>query len=255
VTTVRVRSTAGSWLIRLTVFAVFAVAWQLAAISSDNLLFASFTDSVKGFFELAFRTGALWQPLLVSNQAMVIGYIASIVVGLPLGLAAGRSRILDRVMDPYIAILIAIPIAPLIPIVIVAVGLGLTSRVLVVFFFTFVFILVNTRAGVRKVDPSIVEMAKSFGASEMEAWRLVVIPAAVPAIFAGLRIGLNRAIAGMVIVELLLIASGIGRLLLETSGRLQGDLLFGLVIAIVLEAQLLLSLMRMVERKVAPWAN
>jgi NitT/TauT family transport system permease protein len=239
----------------LGVFAVFALGWQLAANASDNLLFASFTDAVSGFFELAFRSGELWQPLYVSNQSMALGYILSVAVGLPLGLAAGRSRMLDRIMDPYIAILIAVPIAPLIPIVIVAIGLGLSARVFIVFLFTFIFILVNTRAGVRKVDPSLVEMAKAFGASEMEVWRLVVVPSAVPAIFAGLRIGLNRAIAGMVIVELLLIAVGIGRLLLETSGRLHGDLLFGLVIAIILEAQILLSLMRLAERKVAPWAH
>src|SRR5262245_51774954 len=89
VTTTRRKSThsGAAWLLRLGVFAVFALGWQLAAKASDNLLFASFTEAVSGFFELAFRSGDLWQPLLVSNQSMALGYILSVAVGLPLGLA------------------------------------------------------------------------------------------------------------------------------------------------------------------------
>jgi NitT/TauT family transport system permease protein len=218
-------------------------------------MMASFTESIGGLLELTVGTGELWEPLFITNQAMVLGYLLAIVTAIPLGLAAGRSKTLDRMADPYVAIFNAVPIAPLIPIVLVALGLGLASRVLIVYFFAFVFISVNTRAGVRKVDRSLTEMATSFGANESEVWRLVVIPGSLPSIFAGLRIGLGRAIAGMVIVELLLVASGIGRILLRASGRLEGDLVFGLVLVIVLESLILLALMRGVERRMTPWAH
>ena len=117
-----------------------------------------------------------------------------------------------------------------------------------------VFITVNTRAGVRAVDPSLIEMAKSFGASEGQIWRRIVVPGALPAIFAGMRIGLGRSITGMVMVELILVASGLGRLLLEYSGRMQSDMVFATVLAVIIEALLLLTAMQSAEKKLAGWA-
>ena len=243
-----------AWVIRLGTFGAFVTLWQWFANGTDNPLLASFTETVEGFIDVTFVTGDLWAPLWRSNQAMILGYLAAIVTAIPLGLAAGRSALLDRMADPWVAIFVAVPIAPLIPIVIVALGLGLTARSVIVFFFAFVFMAVNTRAGVRQVDPALPEMAKSFGANEGDVWRYVIVPGSQPAIFAGLRIGLGRAIAGMVIVELLLVATGVGRLLLSASGRFDGSRMFGIVAAIVLESLLLLAAMRVVERRMAPWA-
>jgi NitT/TauT family transport system permease protein len=243
-----------AWGLRLLTFAVFAGFWQLAAGRMDNALIPTFAETVRGLYRL-FTDGQLWGPLLVSNQAMLLGFAIAVIVGIPWGLLAGRFRLLDRVSNPYVGILLAVPIAPLIPIVITALGLGLASRVLIVVLFSFIFIAVNTRAGVRNVDSSLTEMARSFGANERQTWWGIVLPSALPAIFAGLRIGLGRSIAGMVLVELLLVATGVGRLVLDFTGRLEADLLFATVTAVVLEALLLLSAMRMLERRIAPWAR
>jgi ABC-type nitrate/sulfonate/bicarbonate transport system permease component len=249
------RELATTWRLRLLVFAGVAVLWQVFAANTQSLLIPTFAETLRGFYVLFFRVENFWEFLFISNQALVIGYAISVLIGIPLGLAAGRSKWLDRVLNPYIGVFLAMPIAPLIPIVIIALGLGLASRVAIVVLFAFIFITVNTRAGVRGVDASLIEMARSFGASEAQIWRRIVVPGAVPAIFAGLRIGLGRAIAGMVIVELLLVASGLGRLLLEFSGRLQADLVFATVFAVIAEALVLLSAMRALEQKVAPWAH
>jgi NitT/TauT family transport system permease protein len=249
------RKSLPSWSVRLIVFALFAGLWQFSATRMQNMLIPTFTEMMGGFVQLVFVSGRIWEPLFISNQALVLGYILSIIVAIPLGLAAARARVIDRVLNPYVAIILAIPIAPLIPIVITALGLELASRVVIVFLFAFIYITVNTRAGVRTVDPGLIEMAKSFGANERQVWRRIVIPGALPAIFAGLRIGLGRAIAGMVIVELLLVASGLGRLLLEFTGRLQADLVFATVLVVIVEALILLTTMRLVEKKAAPWAH
>jgi NitT/TauT family transport system permease protein len=145
-------------------------------------------------------------------------------------------------------------VAPLIPVVIIALGLGIAARVSIVVLFACVFITVNTRAGVRSVEAALIEMAKSFGASEGQIWRRIVIPGATPAIFAGMRIGLGRAITGMVMVELLLVASGLGRLLLEFSGRMQSDLVFATVFAVIIEALVLLAAMQILEKRITRWA-
>jgi NitT/TauT family transport system permease protein len=103
------------------------------------------------------------------------------------------------------------------------------------------------------VDPSVIEMARCFGASELQIWRRVLLPGSVPAVMAGVRIGLGRAVTGMVIVELLLIAVGIGNLVQRYEARMMGDYLYALVIVIVAEALLLIQAARWLERKVAPW--
>jgi ABC-type nitrate/sulfonate/bicarbonate transport system permease component len=242
------------WGLRVAVFAAVVGAWELFLHRSQNFLLPKFTEMVSGLFHLWFVDDRFWEALYISNQALLLGYAVSLAVAIPLGLAAGRLRWIDRLLNPYVGVLLAMPVAPLIPIVIIALGLGLSSRVFIVVLFAFVFIMVNTRAGVRGVDPSLIEMAKSFGASEGQIWRRIVIPGAMPAIFAGMRIGLGRAITGMVMVELLLVASGLGRLLLEFAGRMQSDLVFATVIAVIIEALALLAAMRAIERRIARWA-
>jgi NitT/TauT family transport system permease protein len=233
---------------------VILVVWEVAAGARANVMLPTFTASTRALIELTVIDGALWGPFWTSNQALVLGYIASVVVGVPLGLATARSQLLERGFTPWIAILLALPIAPLMPVVISALGPTLAARTLIVFLFAFVYIAVNTRAGVRNVDPVLIEMARSFGANEAQIWRRILLPGAVPAVFAGLRIGLGRAIAGMIVVELLLSASGIGLLLLSYSGSYRGDQVFALVMAIMIQAALLVSAMRILERRVAPWS-
>ena len=249
------RGVLSAWSLRIWVFVLVALFWQVSATYMKNMLIPTFTETIGGFIQLVFVSGRIWEPLYISNQALVLGYFLSVVVAIPLGLAAGRARLIDRILNPYVGVFLAIPVAPLIPIVIIALGLGLASRVAIVFLFAFIFITVNTRAGVRNVNPWLIEMAKSFGANERQIWRRIVIPGAVPAIFIGLRTGLGRAISGMVIVELLLVASGLGRLILEFAGRLQADFVFATVLVVIVEALLLLSAMRLIEQRVAPWAH
>jgi NitT/TauT family transport system permease protein len=242
------------WTLRLAVFVAAVGVWELFLSRAQNFLLPTFAHILSGLFHLLFLEPRFWDALYISNQALVLGYAASVVIGMPLGLLAGRLPWVDRILNPYFAVLLVMPVAPLIPIVIIALGLGLAARVFIVVLFALVFITINTRAGVRGVEPVLIEMAKSFGATESQVWRRIIFPGALPAIFAGLRIGLGRAITGMVMVELILVASGLGRLLLEFSGRMQSDLVFATVLAVIMEALALLSAMKAVERRIAPWA-
>ena len=241
------------WGLKLLVFCVVVGLWEVFVSTSQNFLLPRFTEIAGALVQL-FLDGRFWEALYISNQALLLGYAVSVTVGIPLGLLAGRLPWMDRLLNPYVGVLLAMPVAPLIPIVIIALGLGLSSRIFIVVLFAFVFITVNTRAGVRNVEPSLIEMARSFGATESQIWRRIVIPGAMPAIFAGMRIGLGRSITGMVMVELLLVASGLGRLLLEFSGRMQSDLVFATVLAVIIEAIALLTIMQAIERKIVGWA-
>lgn len=174
------------WAKPLLALAVLLVVWEVAAQARANVLIPTFVESARALIELLV-TGALWRPFLVSNQALVLGYVFAVLVGVPLGLATGRSQLLQRAFNPWIGILLAVPIAPLMPVVVSALGPTLAARTVIVFLFTFVYIAVNTRAGVRNIDPALIEMARSFGATERQIWRKILLPAAVPAVFAGLR--------------------------------------------------------------------
>jgi NitT/TauT family transport system permease protein len=246
--------TGSAWTYRLIVLVVFAVLWQLYATNSRSLLIPTFTDTVATTARLV-TSPKVWLAFADSNQALVGGFAISLVLGIPLGLAAARFDLFERFLDPYLNILLVTPTAALIPIFTMALGLSLTSRVLIVVIFSIPMLIVNARAGVRQVDPSVIEMSNSFLASERQIWRRVLLPGALPAIMTGVRLGLGRAVTGMVIVELIWIVAGIGNLIIDARGKFDGATLYGVVILVVLEALALISVVRWIEHRVAPWAQ
>ena len=185
---------------------------------------------------------------------MLLGFALAAVVGVLAGLVMGRWRLAEQYLDPYLSILIAVPKAALIPIVIMAVGLGLPSRVLITFAFAVVVITVNVRAGLRLLEPSWIEMARSFSASERQLWSKVYLPGALPAVLTGLRLGAARAITGMVTVELLLVAVGIGGLILDFQGTFDSAGLYATILVVIAEAVLVLQVLRVLEQRLVPWA-
>jgi NitT/TauT family transport system permease protein len=244
-----------SILYRLIALAIFASIWEWYATTHQSILVPTFGATMLALPQLL-ASPELWDRMLVSNQALVLGFALALAIGIPTGLLIGRFRPIEQFANLYINILLVLPMAAILPIVMMAVGIrdgALLARVILVFLFAFVMLIVNSRAGVRQVDPSVIEMSRCFGASELQIWRRVLIPGSIPAVMAGVRIGLGRAVLGMVIVELLLIAVGLGNLVQRFEARMQGDMLYALVIIIVAEALLLIQAARWLERKVAPW--
>jgi NitT/TauT family transport system permease protein len=116
-------------------------------------------------------------------------------------------------------------------------------------------ILVNCRTGVRTTPTDLIEMGRSFGASERQLWRYVIMPGAAPSVFAGLRIGIGRAVTGMVIAEWLLAAVGVGALLLQFRGSFESAALFAVIIIVLAESLVLVQVVRIIERRLASWAG
>ena len=239
------------WL-RVLSFVALAAGWEWLAYRLHSLLLPSFTATAAALARLV-TTRALWQAVWISNHALVLGFSLACLVGVPLGLLLGRWRAIEPYVDPYLSIVLVTPRSTLIPIVIMATGLGLTSRLLVVFSYAVVVITVNVRAGMRTILPSWVEMAHSFGASEWQLWRRILLPGAFPAVLTGLRMGLTRAVSGMVSVELLLMAVGLGRLVLYYRGTFDSASLYAVSFIIILEALLLSEGAGWLERRFAPW--
>ncbi len=247
-----------STLYRLIALAVFGGLWQLGTLNHKSVLIPTFTDTVVAIPDLLFgaQSSALWNAMYQSNIALVIGFAISIVLGIPLGLLIGRFHRIERFASLYLNILLVTPMAAIIPLLVMSLGIrdgAVPARVTLIVLFAIVMLIVNSRAGIRQVDPALIEMARCFGAGELSIWRRILIPSSIPAIMTGVRLGLGRAITGMVVIELLLIAVGLGSLIQRFEARFEGAHLYALILIVVFEALILIQLVRWIERVVAPW--
>jgi ABC-type nitrate/sulfonate/bicarbonate transport system permease component len=250
----RIRRLTGADLpYQLLTLVVFAAVWEVYARAQDSILLPTFTDTALATVRML-GDGELWRAAWLSNQALVLGFLAALAIGVPAGLLLGRFPTVERYADVYLSILVAVPMAGVIPLLVMSVGFGLASRVILVALFSVVMIVVNARAGIRQIDPSLIEMSRNYGATEAQIWRRILMPGALPAIMTGIRLGIGRAVTGMVIVELLMVSVGYGGLILTYRSLFQAPELYGVVLVILAEAILLISAARWFERRSTPWA-
>jgi ABC-type nitrate/sulfonate/bicarbonate transport system permease component len=232
----------------LAVGVVFALAWQLWALARGVEILPTFTQAATSVASLL-GDHALWRALAISDLSMVIGFAVSAAIAIPLGLAMGRLRQVESVMDVYVNIILVAPMVILMPIVLMALGLTLRARVAVIVLFAAPFILVPVRSGMRLISHEVVDMCRSFGATEGQLWRNVFLPGTLPSMMTGLRQGFAHGMTGMLVVELTLLAAGIGDLLLDLQSRLQFDRIFALVFLIVCQALLGIGALQWLERR------
>jgi len=240
--------------LRLLSVVTLTLLWEIAGRTGNTRLLPPFSIVVVAWFELLV-SGQLFRALSISLQAMALGYVLSVLFGVPLGLLMGRYRRLESFLDIYMTALLTVPMISFIPFLVIAFGLGLHSRVWIVFLFAFVIIAINTTAGVRNVDATLTEMARSFGARESDLFLKVIVPAALPMIMAGLRLGMGRAVLGMVTSELILAVVGFGAMLMTFSASYNSPALFATILTIVLLAVALLALIQYLDRRLTPWRN
>lgn len=229
-----------------------AALWEIAGRFGNARLLPPLSKVMTAWFNLII-SGEIFSALAVSLQALVLGFLLSLIVGVPLGLIMGRYRRVNRFLDIYMTALLTVPMISFIPFLVIAFGLGLHSRVWIVFLFAFVIIAINTAAGVRNVDPTLTEMAESFGAREHELFLKIILPAALPMIMAGVRLGMGRAVLGMVTSEMILAVVGFGAMLMTFGASFNSPALFATILTIVLLAVALLAVIQYLDRRLTPW--
>lgn len=234
--------------------ACVAALWEVTGRLSDSLLLPSATETIAALGHLV-TTASFWQALWMSNQALALGFPLALVVGIAGGLALARWRTLDRWLDVYVDLLLVVPKSALMPLVVITFGFGLLPRALVVFTFAFPIVVVTVRAGVREVDHRLLSMARAFCATEAQIWRRVLLPGAMPAVMTAMRLGLARGVAGMVTVELLLVAVGLGQLILEFRADFDAASLYATILVVVAEAVVLSRLASRLEHRAGSWTG
>jgi NitT/TauT family transport system permease protein len=161
-----------------------------------------------------------------SGAEFALGFLLAAGTAVPVGLAAGWYRRLGFVLDPFVAALNATPRIALMPLIVLWVGIGLWSKVAVIFLGAFFPICVSTFSGVRTVSDVHVKVARSFLAGDAHLFRTIVLPSCVPFIVAGLRLGVGRALVGVVVGELYGASAGLGFLIAMAGSTFQTDRVF-----------------------------
>jgi len=144
--------------------------------------------------------------------AFGMGVLMSILIGIPVGILMGKNRLLDELLLPWVNIFLSAPLTALVPVLMVLFGFGMKSIIITTTLFAIWIIILNARAGVMQINRSLVEMAKCYGATPLVAFYKIYFWAALPEILAGVRIGVIRAVKGVIIGQLLISIVGFGAL-------------------------------------------
>ncbi len=227
--------------------------WKIISTQTSSLTLPGPTPVFIALVRLLF-SWEFWHSLLISTQSLALGYAISVAIGLLVGVMVGViSRRVGVIFDAYLLIGLAVPIAGLIPVVVMVFGVGLAARVIVVILFAVFQIAINVVTGVREADRSLVEMAHSFGASRSRIFWRIILPDAVPSIMAGMRLGLGRAIVGMVTSELILLSVGVGRMVVKFSSSFQTAKLLAYLILIIAFGVVMMAGVQRLERRLTRW--
>jgi NitT/TauT family transport system permease protein len=217
------------------------------------IFISSPTAVARKAYELYFVTGGIWRHLATSGLEIAVGLGAAIVIGIPLGLWAGRNRLASYALEPFMSAFNATPQVALLPLVILWVGTGFACRALIIFMLTILPLLINAHAAVQTVEPRLQRVARSLSSSEWRLFTTIILPSSVPFLLAGLRLAIGRAMVGVVVGELYGSAIGIGIMINKAGVLFQTDTVFVGVFTIVAAGLCLTELVRHIEKRVQIW--
>ncbi len=185
--------------------------------------------------------------------SLIAGLVAAVVVGIPVGILMGRSKIARLALDPYVTFLYVLPTIALIPLLIVWFGFELTLRIVMVFLSAVFPIIINTTAGVLNVDPELLDIGRSFTASEKQIVNTIVLPSAVPYMFAGLRIAFGAGFVGVIVAEMTASLAGLGGMIFRASGNFKTAEMFVPIIYIMTIGLSLYGLGNALQGRLTHW--
>jgi ABC-type nitrate/sulfonate/bicarbonate transport system permease component len=233
----------------------FLIIWELVGNTFQliNPMFMSAPSLVWKAAVQLFSSGEIYNDLYISGIELFWGYFLSAAVAVPFGIIVGWYKRASYIFDPFINAMNATPRVALLPLVIIWLGIGILSKVGIIFLGAVFPILINTRDGVKTTPYNLLTAAKSFGASEWMLFKTVVLPSTIPFILTGLRLGLGRAIVGVMVGELYAATAGIGFMITVAGATFQTDKVFVGVLVFALTGMMGMELLTRVERRFDKW--
>ena len=203
--------------------------------------------------ELAARWPRVLDSAMITTQEILAGYLLAVVVSVPLALLITYSRTLESTLYPLIVFLQIVPKIAIAPLFIIWFGFGFTPKLLLVFLLSFFPIVVSSIAGFKSLDPDVMDLARSTGASEWLMLRKIRLPQALPSIFTGLKVGAALAATAAVVAEFVASNRGLGYLLLEYNGNLETAMVFAVVLVLSAIGLLVYYAVELLEKLAIPW--
>lgn len=210
-------------------------------------------DLVWERFVYSLQDGSLVRNGYSTLEKITLGLVSGVGAATLLGYLLAKSRLLERLLTPYIVASQSIPVVAIAPLLIVWFGPGRLSKVLICALIVFFPVLINTIVGLRAVPENLRELMRSLRASRWQTFRLLEVPAALPVFLGGLRIGATLSVIGAVIGEFMAPDRGLGRMINEARGRYDTALVFVAVFTLVAMALVLYGLVALAESRLLWW--
>jgi len=234
---------------------IFLTIWELTGntLQLINPMFMSAPSLVfKAGYQM-FASGEIWNDLYVSGIEFAWGYLLSVIFAVPFGILVGWYKRASYVFDPFINAMNATPRIALLPLVIIWLGIGILSKVGIIFLGAVFPILINTRDGVKTTPHNLLTAARSFGASEWQIFKSVVLPSTLPFILTGLRLGVGRALIGVMVGELYAATAGIGFMITVAGATFQTDKVFVGVLIFAISGMTAMEVLTRLESRFDTW--
>jgi NitT/TauT family transport system permease protein len=190
---------------------------------------------------------------LVTSGEIVLGFLLSVAVGIPLAFGIAYSKVFERTLYPLLVASQAVPKVAIAPLLIVWFGFGTLPKVIVAFLIAFFPIVIDTVVGLRSVQPEMLHLARSMGATGWQTFRKIRLPKALPSIFAGFKVAITLSVVGAIVGEFVAADRGLGYLLMVASGEMNSRLLFAAIIVLTLIGVAFFLLIEALERWCIPW--
>ena len=233
---------------------IWAILWEIVGRLEVIMLIPPLS-AVFGAMGNVLMTRSFLEAIGITLEAFGIGMALSLVVGISVGVLMGRVRAVADVMGMWINIFESSPITAVVPLLLAVLGFGMQTMVVTVFLFSVWVIALDTQVGVKHASASLVEMARSFGASRRDLYLKVIFWAALPEILAGMRLGIIRGVRGVVIGQLLIAIVGVGFLFETYSRKFIMPEFWALVLIVFGFAYGLSETIGVLERRVARYAS
>jgi NitT/TauT family transport system permease protein len=253
----------GSWVVTVVNLTVFFCIWELFARS--GMINQLVLPTASGMFEAlwtglttsappgAVVSGSIADHLAFSMRNLGVGLFIAIVIGVPAGLLMGGNRYVETILSPYVWALASLPRIALVPLFILFLGFTVKMQITIVVLSALFPIMINSWAGVKTTEKSLLAAAKVFGASRRELYMKVVFPYTLPFVISGIQQGIGRGLIGVIIAEIFGGSRGLGYLVNRSADTFNSSLMYAVLFLLVVVSLTLIQLTRWLEAYVAPW--
>jgi NitT/TauT family transport system permease protein len=229
------------------------VLWEIVGRAKFSSIVPPFSAVIDAALELA-PSEKFGKAAIITLRSFGLGMLFALVVGIPLGIVMARVKGVGRLLGMWVNIFVSAPISALVPILMAVIGIGETTVVVTVFLFAVFVITLDTQVGITHADRSLVEMARSFGATRGQLYSKVLLLSALPEILAGVRLGAIRGVKGVVIGQLLVAIIGVGELFELYSNHFLMEEFWALVTIVFLFAFAVSEAIAILEKRVEYYA-